>query len=115
MPRTQRLQSLVLLCGGFMAIALLGGCGHGQSSVASFPTGEIASRAIVHTSGTFSYGGARDGEFADACGSLDPNAARCTFSMRLDTPTLPGDAPPDVIRGFHPSTLVSAYSLPSLF
>ena len=100
-----------------MAIALLGGCGHGQSNLAPIPTAALASRTSEseHQSTTFTYGGTRNGVLADACGSLDPNAARCTFSMRLDTPTLPGDAPPDAIRGFHPATLVSAYSLPSLF
>jgi len=116
MSGSKKARSLVAIAGGLAVAAMLGGCTHGASSVLSTPGLNSQQRlgsqkALPHSGVTF--GGEIDGNTAELCGPVAANQMRCLSSIRLDTPTLPEMASPDVIFGYHPADLVSAYKLPS--
>src|SRR3984885_1866463 len=116
MSGSKKVRSFVAIAGGLAVAAMLGGCTHGASSVVANPglnsAQHLGSQKANQGIGV-TFGGEIDGNTGEMCGPVAANQMRCLSSVRLDTPILPEMASPDVIFGYHPADLVSAYKLPS--
>jgi len=106
----------VLVSATAVAAVLLGGCGHGASSVAPTP-GRQATQddrsQIGFFSGPFGSSSPIAADGAPVCGEATGDRMRCLSWIRVDGSSQLGDASPDRIAGYHPADLQSAYALPS--
>ncbi len=92
---------------GIAACAALAGCSHGIGAVA--PSGPMSpsQSQISHVQ----YFGQVFGNAAQVCGAVRAGEARCLSLVRTDVQSRTG-ASPNVINGYHPADLISAYKLP---
>ena len=92
---------------GIAAGAMLAGCSHGIGAVA--PTGSTTQSQpqISHVQ----YFGQTFGNAAQVCGAARNGEARCLSLVRTDVQSRIGVSP-NVINGYHPADLISAYKLP---
>src|SRR5579864_2104598 len=94
--------------------ALLAGCGHGVAGVAPNAGSPSQQQSMSQQPGpTRFFGAIRSDGSAEVCAPARAGEARCLALVQLGTPHMSGAVSPDVIPGYHPADLISAYKLPA--
>src|SRR5207302_5888895 len=87
----------------------LAACSHGIGGVT--PSNSLSNAKPQSHASSVSYFGQAFGNAAQVCGAARPGEARCLSLVRTDVTGRIGLSP-NIISGYHPADLISAYKLP---